>query len=330
MIRATWFDGQTARRHDASIVIAAGRLHIVSPEVSHDHLLTDVEITPDLGSAPRWVRFADGSSCEVQDVAALRAALGIEGGSTTLVTQWHDDMRWVVAGLAGLVAALAAIYLFVLPPVADGMARRMPASSLDVLSQTAEGWLENGVFEPSQLPPERIAELRLLLSGLDLPVASDRLRLEVRRSPRLGANAIALPSGLIVITDELVQLSTDDRALTGILAHEVGHIEARHALRRIIQDSSVGMVVAGLLGDVNGAVLMVPTAFLSMRHSREFEDEADTFAIDVLTRMGVSLLPMADLLGRLDTSGSEGGYLSTHPPTPARVDRLRRASTDAR
>jgi hypothetical protein len=38
--------------------------------------------------------------------------------------------------------------------------------------------------------------------------------------------------------------------------------------------------------------------------------------------MGVSLAPMADLLSRISDDG-DVGYLSTHPPTPARTERLR-------
>lgn len=326
MIRATWFDGQTATPHDATLIIEHHRVRIHTAEGSREWALSEVRLTPELGTAPRWMHCPDGGSCEVTDVAALRAALSATGQSVSAVTQWHDNMGLVVGSIAALVALLIAGYIFVLPPAADAMARRLPDAALDIPSQTVELWLEEQVFERTQLPPQRIVELHALLNSLALPDNPDRrpLRLELRRSPQLGPNALALPSGLIVMTDELVALSTDDRALLGILAHEAGHIEGRHGLRQLIKDSTVGLIVAGLLGDVNGALLFAPKAFLSTRHSRQFEDEADAFAIDVLTRMGVPTAPMADLLAAMPGSEEGSGYLSTHPPTPERVERLKR------
>ena len=54
------------------------------------------------------------------------------------------------------------------------------------------------------------------------------------RKSRIGPNALALPSGQIVLTDELVRLmGDDDEALMGVLAHELGHLQRRHLMRRL-------------------------------------------------------------------------------------------------
>ena len=45
-----------------------------------------------------------------------------------------------------------------------------------------------------------------------------------RKSDAIGANAMALPSGTIVVTDGLVTLAEDDREILGVLAHEAGHV----------------------------------------------------------------------------------------------------------
>lgn len=324
-MHATWFDGQTATPHEATLSIAHHRVRIHTAHGSFEWALSEVHLTPELGTAPRWMYCPDGGSCQITDVAALRAALTATGQPVSVVTQWHDDMRLVLGAIGALIAVVVTAYLFLLPPAADALARRLPDSALDIPSQTAALWLEEQIFEPTQLTPQRIIELQALLNSLELPDVPDRrpIRLEFRRSAQLGPNAIALPSGLIVMTDELVALSTDDRALLGILAHEAGHIEGRHGLRQLIKDSTVGLIIAGLLGDVNGALLIAPTAFLKTRHSRQFEEEADAFAIDVLTKMGIPTAPMADLLAAMPSTGQTPGYLSTHPPTPERVQRLK-------
>ena len=63
-------------------------------------------------------------------------------------------------------------------------------------------------------------------------------RLEFRASPALGPNAFALPSGIIVVTDELVTLAHDDREILAVLGHELGHVAHRHVMRQLLQSSA--------------------------------------------------------------------------------------------
>src|SRR5690606_41884932 len=60
----------------------------------------------------------------------------------------------------------------------------------------------------------------------------------------------ALP--ILVMTDQLVALAQDDVELLAILAHEVGHHEHRHGLRRALEKSAVLVVMGFLFGDVSG------------------------------------------------------------------------------
>ena len=49
-------------------------------------------------------------------------------------------------------------------------------------------------------------------------------QLEFRHGGYIDANAFALPSGIIVMTDELVELAKSDDELISVLAHEIGHV----------------------------------------------------------------------------------------------------------
>jgi Zn-dependent protease with chaperone function len=146
-----------------------------------------------------------------------------------------------------------------------------------------------------------------------------------------GANAFALPSGVIVITDELVQLAKDDREIVGVLAHECGHIVHRHSLRAVLQNSAVFVLIALITGDVSSATAFggaLPTFLLQNRFSREFEREADAHAVTQLKQAGIPPSYLADMLQRLATTHGESdspllGYLRTHPPTPERIQAIR-------
>ena len=74
--------------------------------------------------------------------------------------------------------------------------------------------------------------------------------LELRRSEVVGANAFALPDGTIVVTDALVHLAENDEELLAVLAHEIGHVVHHHALRSVMQNSAVALLLAFALGVV--------------------------------------------------------------------------------
>jgi Zn-dependent protease with chaperone function len=89
--------------------------------------------------------------------------------------------------------------------------------------------------------------------------------------PRVGPNALALPDGTIVMTDQLVALAEDDRELLAVLAHELGHVQERHALQKVLASSGVAALVFMLTGDVSGLasiVVAAPTIMTHLHHSR--------------------------------------------------------------
>ena len=69
----------------------------------------------------------------------------------------------------------------------------------------------------------------------------------------MGANAVALPAGIIIMTDALVELSENDEELAAVLAHEIGHVRNRHALRALLQNSVVAGSIILVTGDASSA-----------------------------------------------------------------------------
>jgi len=153
-------------------------------------------------------------------------------------------------------------------------------------------------------------------------------RLEFRQGGGLGANALALPSGAIVITDELVALAGDDMEIAAILAHEMTHVEKRHALRSLLQDAGVFLLISILVGDVTSVTSIaasLPTLLVKSGYSRRFESEADEAAGYWLIHKGWGTRPLQDILRRLaiHQKGLAGpSWLSTHPDTNRRIAHL--------
>ncbi|MFX6702058.1 M48 family metallopeptidase, partial [Acinetobacter baumannii] len=100
-------------------------------------------------------------------------------------------------------------------------------------------FLDQHVLAPSKLDAQRAKGITSRFRALTAPMADAPDYQIVFRKSRIGPNAFALPSGQIVVTDEIVQLLDDDDALMGVLAHELGHVHRRDLMRRLIQSSAI-------------------------------------------------------------------------------------------
>jgi predicted Zn-dependent protease len=157
-------------------------------------------------------------------------------------------------------------------------------------------------------------------------------------------NAFALPGGYVYITRGLLALADNEAEVAGVLAHEIGHVTARHSAERYGQTVAASIVGAGLgilLGggaatDAYGAV-----AGIALRsYSREQEFEADLLGVRYLSRAGYDPGAMSTFLSRLLAHGrfeaelrgqpgrvDEFDIMQTHPRTADRIARAIRESS---
>jgi Zn-dependent protease with chaperone function len=327
-IRASYFDGQNARRHDVELDIRFGRVVVTGDGIARDEPIGAVEITEPLGRTPRLIRFHDRAFCEIGDAAAFAALLEANHLGTGVVSQWEESRRWIAASAVAFVLMVWLGYRVGLPATAGFVADRLPAEVVDKLGAHVLTVLDRTVFEPSRISETRQAQLMIRFEELRLPGETDDWQHQIIfRSSSLGANAVALPSGVIVLTDDIVALAKDDRELLGVLAHEAGHVQRRHGIRSLLQDSAVALLITWYVGDVGTLAAAAPTAILQAKYSRDFEREADDYAAQSLRANGIGPEYLADILRRLDESpggSSVTSYLSSHPATAERLERLRR------
>ena len=331
-MQATYFDGKTARAHPVELSIDGDMLVIMGDGLDRRHTIGAVEIPDAPGSTPRVLRFVDGASCEVQDAGALVGMLAKHGIAQDRVSRWERSWKLALTSLVIVVISGALLYQFGLPYLARSATDNLPASALNSLSFQLQRALERTVFSPTGVPEAR---RELLLSAFDrlvLPEGmKERLQLFFRNAESLGANAMALPSGVIFMTDDLVSLTADDRILIAVIAHEAGHVDRRHGVRQIIQSSVVGVLVTWYLGDISAVGAAAPAALLKAKYSRDLEREADAYAARVLRMNGMPASLLADALELIEKShGRRGGggavsYLSTHPATAERLAWIRQA-----
>ncbi len=151
-------------------------------------------------------------------------------------------------------------------------------------------------------------------------------------------NAFALPGGYVYITRGLLALAENEAEMAGVLAHEIGHITARHSAQRhsTTMATNIGLTVLGVIGSAVGvpsglgqAVSMGAQAVVQ-GYSREQELEADMLGVRYISRLGYSPDGMTTFFKKLDahskleakSAGEEGvshNIMSTHPRTSDRI-----------
>lgn len=329
---ARYFDGQQGTAHPVTIQIVSGRVLVSGETIRRDEPLEAVTVSERIGRTPRFVRFPDGAFCEVSDVDALERALAATSLKAGAVSQWETSGRLVVILAALLLVAGVLAYWIGLPLMARVVANRIPIAAVEGLSEQVLDSLDQQVFEPTAIPAGRRDALIVRFRAMRWPAtASIPMRIEFRKSTALGPNALALPSGLIVVTDELVQLATHDDEILAVLSHEAGHVQERHGLRSIVQSSAVSLLVTWIVGDVGSLVAVAPTVLLESKYSRDLERGADRYAASTLGANGMALSRLADILERMEIARGAGAgalatamsYVSSHPATAERIAALR-------
>lgn len=139
-------------------------------------------------------------------------------------------------------------------------------------------------------------------------------------------NAFALPGGYIYIFKALLEKLEDDE-IAAILAHEVGHVCARHSIKRL--QSGLGyqimqiLVVGGAKDSYTRSKASEAFGQLMLANSREHEFEADALAVKYLKKAGYNPKAMVKVLDKLikwQMGGKTGPkrYWYTHPYLAAR------------
>jgi Zn-dependent protease with chaperone function len=237
-------------------------------------------------------------------------------------------------GILGAVA-LSVILLFTvgLPWLAGLAARNMPVDWEKQLSASTLSSLEDSGFKPSTRSEADQRKYKKLFDTL--AKASDYgLPIELYFRSWTDPNAFAVPGGTVVITDQMLELMTDEDEFLAVMAHEIGHLEKRHGVRSVLQESGTWIAISFMVGDSSALGTLataLPATLMSSSYSRDFEREADEVAFVKLKAIGKSPRAFASLMRKMQAKveGADGSalkYFSSHPPTDERINAAEQAA----
>jgi Zn-dependent protease with chaperone function len=231
---------------------------------------------------------------------------------------------WSLAAAASIVVVI----LFGLPLAADRLAPIVPRALERRIGEAAEVQIKT-IFgdKTCEATAGQRAFDKLLLSlreaaGLDTSVDSEVLYTPI-------PNALALPGGKVILFSGLLAKAENPDEIAGVLAHEFGHLKHRDSMRNLIHNSGTSFLVGLLFGDVTGAgaLIFASRTLVTSSYSRDVEQSADTFAMDVMKKLGRSPKPMGELLFRVTGKQADGelNILASHPLTEDRLKRMSEA-----
>jgi len=144
-------------------------------------------------------------------------------------------------------------------------------------------------------------------------------------------NAFALPGGFFYVNTGTILAADDESELAGVMAHEIAHVCARHAMRQMTRANWANFATIPLIfvgGGIGYAAyeaagIGIPLTF--MKFSRGFEAQADYLGTQYLYASGYDPQAMVDFFEKIEATekkkpGALAKAFASHPPTPDRVE----------
>ena len=228
----------------------------------------------------------------------------------------------LIVGLSALFVVIVAIVVFFVDFVVFFVAPKNEAR-----------WLQNWVtsdFLPADYDGDRARELQTLVDRLSghWPENPYPFRVGIISSDE--PNALALPGGVILVTEALVDGAESENEIAFVLGHEIGHFKNRDHLRHLGRGVVFGLILVAVSGQDAGLLGSNVIDLTSRSFNRTQESEADTFGLGLVYKEYGHVAESwrfferaAEQSGTLD---SFANFLATHPSSNDRIAEIKKAA----
>ena len=364
IIKGQYFDGKSSTARGTALAYDDHGVIRLAYALDKTYQITDLNISQRIGSTTRYITLADGGQFKTRDNDAIdQMCRDLKYQNRQgLVHYLGSRKRYVALTLLVVVVFMYSLVKWGVPAMSRQIAMSLSPDISIALGNGVEQYMEDTWLEPSELSEQRQSQLiSLFIDNAKRSHSSIPLNIKFRKGGIIGANAFALPNGVIVITDDLIKLAQEDAEIEAIMMHEIGHVVHRHTLRFAIRQFGLTLLAMTLTGDVSSSssfVVALPGLLVSQGYSREMEREADDYAFEMMLEAGIDTEHFAAMMERLDALYSDTffecieedkfrqqcldavihsaqdpsktesvmeRYLSTHPVSQERIDRFRKA-----
>ena len=319
---AQYFDGQSSLKEEVRIeFFEDGGVKVKGEVLEIVTSINELSFSERVGNIPRNIIFSNGAIAQSNENDKIDQLLKKHKKSFSIVHVMESKMRYAILSFVMLILSVVFFFTIGSGIVAKGITAMLPEVVEKKIGQEAFAIMDKYILKDTLLSKEKQQEIsdRFLYLNDD-----NSSHLHFRRG--IGINAFALPSGDIVISDELIKFSDGDMDMIyGVLAHEKGHVVHKHSMQLIVKASAVSAIIAYFTGDISSLVASLSTSMLNANYTREFEREADEYAKIKMLKSGISPTHLADFFIKMSKGQSSldgHGYFDSHPSNDERIKNL--------
>lgn len=361
IIQGKWYPPESSAQSVATLSIAGDDYSLeIDDQSLRSGRLEDISVSDRVGNIERKMVLPDGSVFATHNNDDIDKAFGSRNIIASIIHSIESHTGWVVTALVFTLLFSFSFFKWGVPWVGSTIAHALPQKTNELIATHSLAFLDDSIFKASELSTERQAAISNHFESTLLPLESLQQEIPFKlhfRKWQVGKkgvpNALALPSGDIILTDAFVGLSKNQAEIDSVLLHEMGHVVKRHGLEMIIESMLVTTAVVLVVGDASGITDLgagLGTLLVSANYSQGNETDADLYGLDLMLKANIDPIAFANILSRMmessepldesevvdeanetdsnndDKNKSWLDYLSSHPATTERIERATRYS----
>lgn len=362
-ITGKWHPQGSAAQQSAVLLVGNGQYKL---EISNqnndvtDHqielsgLVEEIQIADRLGNVERKLTLPDGSIFATLDNDAIDNAFHTQTRLNRFIHTLESNISFVIFAIIFTAVFGFSFFKWGVPWVSGAIAHALPHKTNEIIASHTLTFLDDYFFEPTKLDADKTQKIRehfeqkiVPLDKSDPPINYTLHFRDWTYGKSSIPNALALPSGDIILTDKFVELSKNQNEIDAVLLHEMGHIVLRHSLATVVETTIVATAVMIMTGDSTTAADMgigIGSLLVSTNYSRGHETEADQYAFEHMLRAKIDPQAFSGIMNRItefepdqnvepdsDPDFSKNkktddilDYISTHPNTNQRIQEAQR------
>lgn len=212
-----------------------------------------------------------------------------------------------------------------------------PSAQAGLISRSEEARMGREAAREFESKNRTSRDRRVEEIGRRLVRATDRQNIEYtfKVVERDEINAVSLPGGYVYVYRGLLrELGDDEDALAGVMAHEIGHITARHSVQQVEKQMGANLLLQLFTSGNTRTLGAIATNLLQLKFGRGDEYEADREAVTYMSRAGYDPRGLGRFFRKLEESEGRGGgsvsWLRSHPSSGERARRVENLAAEFR
>ena len=228
--------------------------------------------------------------------------------------------------LTVFIVLLVAAYIWLVPFLAERLAKKVPVSYEERLGE--------GIYEALQpglnIDAGKTAYINDFFRELNI---NSKYNIRITVVNEDIANAFALPGGNIVVYDKILAGMNSYEDLAALLSHEFTHVNEKHTTRSLFRQLGSSLFLSIIFGDIGtmGNVIVSNADDLKgLSYSRRLEKEADMNGLNLLSERKIDCNGFIHLFQLLEKEVEQSGtqpaeWISSHPDLEKRIDYIKKS-----